>query len=117
MDVVVGVGGWEHECCGAAVERHGLVDFGCIRQAGPDGRVRVVETHHHIDPEERVRGRVTDIQVVSGGGTTRPILRLPSGRALRGSDDDDDGHLEDPWTGEVVTRGTLEFLVVVRTPG
>ncbi len=45
----------------------------------------------------------------------QPVLRLPSGRALRGFDDHDDGHLEDPWTGEVIATGTEEFLVTVRT--
>src|SRR3712207_7720612 len=31
VDVVVEVGGWEHACCGAAIERNQLVDFQCFR--------------------------------------------------------------------------------------
>lgn len=30
-------------------------------------------------------------------------------------DEDDDGHLEDPWTGEVITSPGRDFLVTVRT--
>ena len=96
MDVVVEVGGWEHECCGSAIERNQVIELGCIRWTGPDGQVHLVESHHHLDPEERVQGWVTDIRVVQDGGAPQPILRVPSGQALRGFDDDDDGHLEDP---------------------
>ena len=109
------VGGWEHDCCGEAIERNQLVDLHCIRRTGPNGQIRLIETHHHIDPDERVRGRVTEIQVVLDGGTTQPILRVPSGRASRGFDDDDDGHLEEPWTGDAITSESGDFLVTVRT--
>ncbi|MCF6743467.1 hypothetical protein E9529_04105 [Blastococcus sp. KM273128] len=118
MDVVVEVGGWEHECCGEAVERNQLVDFSCIRYQGPDGRERLAESHHgglDVRADERVRGRVTDIQVVRDGGVAQAVLRLPSGQALRGFDDGDDGHLEDPWTGDLLPSGSTEFLVTVRT--
>ncbi|MGY1844170.1 DUF6578 domain-containing protein [Modestobacter sp. SYSU DS0875] len=118
MDVVVELGGWEHECCGEPVERNQLVDFRCIRHTEPDGRVHLVETHHgglDVAADERVRGRVTDIQAVQGAGAAQPVLRVPGGPALRGFDDDDDGHLEDPWTGEVITSRPAEFLVTVRT--
>ena len=76
MDVVVEVGGWEHECCGPAIERNQVVVLHCIRWTGPDGRVHLVESHHHIAPEERVHGRVTDIQVVQDGEAPQPILRV-----------------------------------------
>ncbi|MEU2347193.1 hypothetical protein [Modestobacter sp. NPDC049651] len=118
MDVVVEVGGWEHQCCGEAVERGQLVDFRCIRSAGPDGRVRLSESHHgglDVPAGERVQGRVVDIAVVREGAAPVPVLRLPSGRALGGSDEHDDGHLEDPWTGEVVAPVSEDFLVTVRT--
>ena len=118
VDVVVEVGGWEHECCGGSIERNQLVDFRCIRYKGPDGQMRLAESHHgglDVSADQRVRGRVTEIQVVHEGGATQAILRLPSGQALGGFDDDDDGHLEDPWTGDVVTSDSLEFLVTVRT--
>jgi hypothetical protein len=118
VDVVVEVGDWEHECCGKAIERNQLVDFQCIRDTGPEGHVRLIETHHgglDVQAGARVQGWVTGVEVVYESGTTRPILRVPSGPALRGFDPDDDGHLEDPWTGEVVTPRGGDFLVTVRT--
>jgi len=117
VDVVVEVGGWEHQCCGEAIERNQLVDLQCIRYQGQGGPLRLIESHHELDvpAEQRVRGRVTEIQVVHEGGTAKPILRIPGGSALRGFDDDDDGHLEDPWTGDVISSDTGEFLVTVRT--
>ncbi|MGY1828312.1 MULTISPECIES: DUF6578 domain-containing protein [unclassified Blastococcus] len=116
MDVVVEVGGWEHECCGDAIERGQLVDLRCIRHEGPDGRMRLVVSHHgglDVPADERVRGRVTEIRVVRGGGPAQAVLRVPSGQALRGFGEEDDGHLEDPWTGEVVSPAGSEFLVTV----
>lgn len=119
VDVVVEVGGWEHECCGEAIERNQLVDFHCIRFTGPDGRLRLVESHHgglSVAADERVQGRVIEIQVVEEDGTAQPIHRVPSGPALCGYDDDgDDGHLEAPWTGDVVASSSVEFLITVRT--
>ena len=117
MEVVVEVGGWEHECCGAAIERNQLVDLECIRSTAPDGRGRLVETHHgfELPTMERVLGRVVEIEVVHDGRDPRPILRVPSGVALLGFDEQDDGHLEDPWTGEAVLAEGGQFLVTVRT--
>jgi len=117
-DVVVEVGGWEHECCGDAIERNQLVDFQCIPYTESDGRTRLYESHHgglSVSADERVRGRVTEVQVVHGSGEVQPILRVPGGPALRGYGDGDDGHLEDPWTGEVITSESRDFLVTVRT--
>jgi hypothetical protein len=118
VDVVVEVGGWEHDCCGEAIERNQLVELSCIRYAGEDGHMRLIESHHgglDVRADERIRGRVTEIQVMQDGGAAQPILRVPSGAALRGFDDDDDGHLEDPWTGDVIKAGSDGFLVTVRT--
>ena len=117
MDVVVEVGGWEHECCGEAIERNQLVDLQCVNYTGQDGVRRLAESHHGLDLPvmERVRGRVVDLRVVLSDGAPQPVLRIPSGTALCGVDETDDGHLEDPWTGEVVIAEGGEFLVTVRT--
>lgn len=114
MDVVVVVGGWEHQCCGEAVERDALVDLGCLRGTDDHGGQTLVETHHHLEPEVRVRGRVRDIHVVRDGRPAEAVQRVPSGRALSGLDPDDDGRLEAPWTGEPVAGGS-DFLVRVHT--
>ena len=112
VDVVVEVGGWEHACCGPAIERNELVDLGCLRVLAPDGEVNLSETHHELEPDVRVQGRVRDIHVARPGGPSQPVLRLPSGEALRGYDDEDDGHLEDPWTGELLPDGA-DFVLIV----
>jgi hypothetical protein len=119
VDVVVEVGGWEHACCGKAIERNQLVDFRCVRYLAAGGQPRLIESHHELDfpADERVQGRVTEIRVVGDGGTAQPILRVPSGPALRGFDDDDDGQLEDPWTAAVIPSSSGDFLVTVRTSG
>lgn len=114
VDVVVHLDGWEHSCCGDAVERDQLVAWGCLRTDGPAG-VALTRTHHHVEPEVDVSGRVVDLLVVRDGGEPEPVHRVPGGRALRGFDPDDDGHLEEPWTGAGVAGGE-EFLVVVRCP-
>ena len=89
--MVVEVGGWEHECCGAAIERNQLVDLECIRSTAPDGRGRLVMNHHgfELPTMDRVHGRVVDIEVVHDG--------------------------RDPRTGEMVVAEGGTFLVTVRT--
>jgi hypothetical protein len=119
VDVVVEVGDWEHDCCGGPVERDHVVDFTCFLVTEPGAPPRWIETHHALEvthPVERIHGRVVDIAVVQHDGSTRPILRVPSGAALRGFDEDD-GHLEDPCTGEIVTAPHNDFLVTVRVAG
>ena len=117
VDVVVQLSGWEHSCCGDAVERDQLVDWGCLRAAatGRDGTAGLARTHHHLEPEVDRRGRVLDLLVVRPGADPEPVHRVPGGRALRGFDPANDGHLEQPWTGTGVAGGE-EFLVVVRCP-
>ena len=112
MDVEVEVGGWEHECCGEAIERGQVVDLDCQRAMGEDGWVHLY-AGRHSPAERRVRGRVRAIHVLRSGQPAQPVLRVPGGSALRGFDPDDDGHLEDPWTGEPVLPGE-DFLVTVR---
>ena len=84
------MGGWEHECCGEAIERGQLVDFDCQRTMGKDRRVHL-HAGHHSSAERRVRGRVRAIQVVRPYQRSQPVLRVPSGVVLRGFDPNDDG--------------------------
>lgn len=119
MDVVVEVGDWEHDCCGGPIERNQVVDVTCFLITEPGAPPRLMETHHALEvahPVERIRGRVVDIAVVQDDGSTRPILRVPGEAALRGFDADD-GHLEDPWSGEIVTSSRNDFLVTVQLEG
>lgn len=97
--IAVEVGGWEHQCCGIAVEIGEVVEYGVV---SADGARRFAEVRHDTVPNQTIRGRVVEIFAV-GRDERVPIVRVPSGRALRGFDDDDDGHLEARWTGEVVT--------------
>lgn len=110
--VVVIIGGWEHECCGPAVEIGDVVEYGVV---SADGARRFEEVRHGTVPNQRIRGRVVELYAVGPDGRVA-IDRVPSGRALRGFDDDDDGHLEARWTGQPVTvewEDDPEFEVVV----
>ena len=117
MRTVVEIGDWEHECCGPSYERDTVVEVICLLVSGRDGAAtRYLESHHDLTTQHntiRVRGRVVDICIQRPDGSTEQIKRLPSGRALRGFDDDDDGHLEQPWTGEPVTYDSNAFLVTI----
>jgi len=115
LNLTVEVGDWEHECCGPTIERNDVVDLGCLRWRDADRQVRLIETHHDSPIETRVRGRVVDILVLAEDGASTPILRVPSGRAIRGFDDEDDGHLETPWSGELVDERNRRFLVTVKS--
>ena len=114
---MVEVGDWEHECCGPSYERDTVVEVICRVVSGRDeGVTRYRESHHDLTTQHdtiRVRGRVADICIQHLDGSIEQIERLPSGRALRGFDDDDDGHLEQPWTGEPVTYDSNMFLVTI----
>ncbi len=119
MEMSVEIEGWEHECCGPAFERNDLVELEClVIPDGEDQSARLVETHHGLQVEfERVmvRGRVVDIAVRRADGSTELVQRLPSGAALRGFDQHDDGRLEQPWTGESVTLTTGDFVLTIST--
>ena len=59
VDVVVEVGGWEHSCCGQAIERYELIDLQCIRYRAPGGHMGLAESHHgglDVSADERVFG-------------------------------------------------------------
>lgn len=117
MRTVVEVGGWEHECCGAAYERNTVVDITCRVVVGHDGEARRHRGSAHDLAEDggavHVRGRVADISIQHTDGSTEQIERLPSGRALRGFDDRDDGHLEQLGTGRAVLADSSHFLVTI----
>lgn len=117
MPTVVEVGGWEHECCGSSYERQAVLDLTCLVIRRQDRTpVRYVESHHDVTSQRdtvRLRGRVADIWIRHPDGSAEPIERLPSGSALRGFDDQDDGHLERPWTGEPVTSDSDSFLITI----
>ncbi|WP_420367329.1 hypothetical protein [Curtobacterium sp. L1-20] len=110
--VVVVVGGWEHMCCGLPVEVGDVVEYGVV---SADGARRFEEIRHDTVPTQTIRGRVVELYAVGPDGRVA-VERVPSGPALRGFDDDDDGHLEARWTGqpvEVAWDGDPEFEVVV----
>lgn len=110
--VVVVVGGWEHLCCGLPVEIGDVVEYGVV---SADGARRFEEVRHGTVSSQTIRGRVVELYAVSPEGRLA-IERVPSGAALRGFDDDDDGRLEARWTGqpvEVEWDGDPEFEVVV----
>lgn len=114
---MVEVGGREHECCGPAYQRDTVVELSCRLVPPRDGgTVRYVETRHDAVNQPgttRVRGRVVDICIQHPDGVTEQIERLPSGRALRGFDNHDDGHLEQPWTGQLVINDSDRYLVTL----
>lgn len=110
--VVVLVGGWEHQCCGLPVEIGDVVEYGVV---SADGARRFEEVRHGTVRNQTLRGHVVELFAVGADGRVA-IDRVPSGRALRGFDDDDDGHLEARWTGQRVTvewEGDPEFEVVL----
>jgi hypothetical protein len=85
VDVEVEVGGWEHECCGDAVERGQRVSFRCARVSGDDGTSLLAETHHGglgTTDLVLVEGQVRRIEAVLEGGARRPVRRLPDGNGL-----------------------------------
>ncbi|SDS59600.1 Phosphotransferase enzyme family protein [Friedmanniella luteola] len=46
-------------------------------------------------------------------GTTGRLRRVPGGRPLRGFDEEDDGHLEQPWTGVPVLDDSRRYVVTL----
>ena len=119
VDIVVEVGDWEHECCGPTYQRDTVVDLTCLVVPGQGhATTRYVESHHGLTTRHetvRLRGRLSDLFIEHPDGSREQIARLPSGRALRGFDDGDDGHLERPWTGEPVVNDSNRFLLTVTT--
>jgi hypothetical protein len=117
VQTVVEIGDWEHECCGPSYERDTVVGVNCLVVEGRDeAATRYLASHHDLTTQHdtiHVRGRVVDICIQHPDGSTEQIVRLPSGRALRGFDDDDDGHLEQARTGKPVAYDSDTFLVTI----
>ncbi|MBT1672494.1 hypothetical protein [Curtobacterium flaccumfaciens] len=110
--VVVEIGGWEHQCCGPAVEIGDVVEYGVVPT---DGARRFEEVRHDTVRTQTIRGRVVELYAVGVDGRVA-VERIPSGSALCGSDEDDDGHLEARWTGQPIAvewAADEEFEVVI----
>lgn len=62
------------------------------------------ETHHDLEGLQtiEVSGTVVDLELLNPDGSRVLITRVPSGRALRGFDDRDDGELVEMHTDEPV---------------
>ncbi len=89
----------------------------CFRREGPEGGVRLIESHHgglDVPTDERVRGRVTEIQVLQNGDAPS-VLRVPSADELHASENADEEPLQDPWTGDAIRSESWEFLITVQT--
>lgn len=100
MRVEVVVGGWEHDCCGPEIERYQRVRWTCVTDHGG----RLEETHHDLEGLQTidVSGTIVDVELLNPDGSRMQIRRVPSGRALRGFDDHDDGELLEMHTDEPV---------------
>jgi hypothetical protein len=118
VDILVEVGGWEHECCGAALERRSEVTLMCISpDERPDGGYLVYSTHGIKSPAYRCTGHVLDLWLVDEAGHRQPIQRVPSGRALRVFDESDDGAIRSEPTGEIIAAHSGRFLVRLGSVG
>ncbi|WP_439592027.1 DUF6578 domain-containing protein [Microbacterium sp.] len=98
MRVEITVGGWEHDCCGPEIERYQRVRWTCV--TNPDGGL--VETHHGLEGFKTtdVIGTIVDIELLNPDGSRVLITRVPSGRALRGFDELDDGELFEMYSDQ-----------------
>jgi hypothetical protein len=112
VDILVEVGGWEHECCGPALERRSKVTLTCISpdEGSADGHL-VYSAHGIKSPAYRCTGYVLELWLVDEAGHRHPIERVPSGPALRGFDESDDGAIRSEPTGEIIAAHTGQFLV------
>lgn len=111
MRLEIIVGGWEHECCGPEIERYQRVEWTCVTE--PDGRLS--ETHHDLEniAVTPVHGTIVDLELVLADGSRTGIDRIPSGRALCGSDEHDDGVVRAAYTDEVLDASSCVFMVTV----
>ena len=107
VEIEVSVGGWEHQCCGAAISRRDRVTWQIFRYGD-----ELIETHHELELDTvSLSGRVLDIRARFEGDEAIEIDRLPSGSALTGNDEHDDGALVAAWTEAPLERSSEDFLV------
>ncbi|WIB65826.1 hypothetical protein [Curtobacterium sp. MCBD17_040] len=109
----------EQECCGAAVARFERVTWKVFLPAGGglDGDADVMESHHGgLSNGRTVSGVVVNIEELRTDGSTAPVVRMPSGSALRGFESDDDGHLELTGGGLHFRSRTNQFVVTLDIP-
>ena len=112
VNILVEVGGWEHECCGAALERRSEVTLTCISPGErSDGGDLGYSTHGIKSPVYRCTGYVLDLWLVDEAGHRQPIQCDPSGQALRGFDESDDCAIRAEPTGEIIAAHNGRFLV------
>jgi hypothetical protein len=94
-----------------------VVELRCLSTSiGSDRTARLIETHHDLDAthdQVLVRRCVVDISILHADDSTELLARLPSGEALRESDEHDDGHLETASTGETVTADSDTSLITI----
>lgn len=104
----------EHACCGQAFERNMVVELSC-RLTEVAGTDRYLQVLHGVEDRDLVcvRGCVVAVSVVHPDGSSEEIERIPSGAALTGFDENDDGHLEKSWTGELVQANSVRYLVEI----
>ena len=111
MSVEVVIGGWEHDCCGSALQPGDQVDW----QLHTDEAGVRHETHHDQQVDDALTGWVEQLFAVASDGSRVAITRLPSGRALRGFDDHEDGTVT-ALDGAVVPEDRCHLFVAVVRP-
>ena len=114
MRLEIEVGGWEHGCCGPELVRFTNVEWTVM--AAPDGRL--VETHHGLDETEGLKvtdvtGTIVELEAIERDGSRTTIARVPSGRALRGMDEDDAGDVIELYTDRLIDVSDDGFIVTV----
>jgi uncharacterized protein DUF6578 len=112
--VEVEVGGWEHQCCGPAVERGQVVKWAYH----VDGAGVRHETHHlPEDAQGTVSGRVTGVRLLADDGVLIAIDRAPSGCALLGNTAADDRFVTRLDTDEVIGLSDDSRFIVTLSVG
>lgn len=111
MRIEIIVGDWEHDCCGPEIERYQRVEWTYFVDS--DGRF--FETHHGLQNLDvfAVRGTVVDLELLRPDGSRTRLTRVPSGSALTGNDEHDNGELFELHTDERVDASPPAFVVTV----